>query len=147
MKIQLEHIDGQELEVILRGDTDSAEAKQVLAALRPAASFGKLMLQGEDESFLVDPEEIRWFEASQGRTFAVTESGRFEVRDKLYELLAALNNKGFIQINKSTVVNIHFVRSISAEFSGNYTARMKGSDETLTISRKYIQAFKEYVRR
>lgn len=147
MKITLEHMDGQELEVILRGDTNSAEARQVLASLTPAASFGKLMLQGEDESFLVNPGDIRYFEASQGKTFAVTESGRFEVKEKLYELVNSLNSKGFIQINKGTVVNVNFVRSISAEFSGNYIARLKDSDETLTISRKYIQAFKEYVRR
>ena len=104
MKITLEHIPGQEPEVILRGDTES-------------------------------------------RTLAVTETGRYEIKEKLYELSAALNNKGFIQINKSTVVNINFVRSIAAEFSGNYTARLKDSEETLTISRKYFQAFKEFVRR
>lgn len=147
MKITLEHMEGQELEVILRGDTNRAEARQVLASLTPAASFEKLMLRGEDESFLVSPGDIRYFEASQGKTFAVTESGRFEVKEKLYELVNSLNSKGFIQINKGTVVNVNFVRSISAEFSGNYIARLKDSDETLTISRKYIQAFKEYVRR
>ena len=147
MKITLEHILGQELEVVLRGDTESREAKEVLATLNHASSFGKLMLQDEDESFLVDPADIRYFEASQGRTYVVTDTGRFEVREKLYELAAALNSKGFIQINKSTIVNINFVRSIAAEFSGNYTARLKGSDETLTISRKYFQAFKEFVRR
>ncbi|MBR1826207.1 MAG: hypothetical protein IJ771_00635 [Clostridia bacterium] len=61
MKITLEHIPGQELEVILRGDTESKEAKQVLATLNHASSFGKLMLQDEDESFLVDPADIRYF--------------------------------------------------------------------------------------
>lgn len=147
MKITLEHILGQELEVVLRGDTESKEARQVLATLNHASSFGKLMLQDEDESFLVDPGDIRYFEASGGRTYAVTKDGRFEIREKLYELAAALNSKGFIQINKSTVVNINFVRSIAAEFSGNYSARMKDSDETLTISRKYFQTFKEFVRR
>ena len=59
MKITLEHIPGQELEVILRGDTESKEAKQVLATLNHASSFGKLMLQDEDESFLVDPADIK----------------------------------------------------------------------------------------
>ena len=129
MKITLEHIPDQELEVVLRGDTESKEARQVLATLNHAPSFGKLVLQNEDESFLVDPADIRYFEASQGRTYAVTDTGRYESKEKLYELAAALSSKGFIQIN------------------GNYTARLKGSDETLTISRKYFQAFKEFVRR
>ena len=147
MKITLEHIPGQEPEVILRGDTESREAKAVLATLNHAPSFGKLVLQNEDESFLVDPADIRYFEASQGKTCAVTDTDRYESKEKLYELAAALTSKGFIQINKSTVVNINYVRSIAAEFSGNYSARLKDSDETLTISRKYFQTFKEFVRR
>ena len=132
MKITLEHIPDQELEVVLRGDTESKEARQVLATLNHAPSFGKLMLQDEDESFLVDPADVRYFEASQGRTHAVTDTGRFESKEKLYELAAALSSKGFIQINKSTVVNINYVRSIAAEFSGNYTARLKGGNESLS---------------
>lgn len=132
MKITLEHIPGQEPEVILRGDTESREAKAVFATLNHAPSFGKLVLQNEDESFLVDPADIRYFEASQGRTYAVTDTGRHESKEKLYELAAALNSKGFIQINKSTVVNINYVRSIAAEFSGNYTARLKGGNESLS---------------
>ena len=111
------------------------------------APFGKLVLQNEDERFLVDPADIRYFEASQGKTCAVTDTDRYESKEKLYELAAALTSKGFIQINKSTVVNINYVRSIAAEFSGNYSARLKDSDETLTISRKYFQTFKEFVRR
>ena len=61
LKITLEHIPDQELEVVLRGDTESKEARQVLATLNHAPSFGKLVLQNEDESFLVDPADIRYF--------------------------------------------------------------------------------------
>ena len=103
------------------------------------------MLQDEDESFLVDPADIRYFEASQGRTYAVTDTGRFEVREKLYELAAALNSKGFIQINKSTIVNIDCVKSIQAEFSGNYCIKLKNRKEVLTVSRKYFKEFKDRI--
>lgn len=146
MKIQLEQADNNELEVILKGNITSKEAMNVIAALN-ASTFGKLMLQGEDESFLYNADDIQYFVAEQGKTCAVTESGTYEVKEKLYELSEALSSKGFVQINKSTVVNIHFVKSISAEFSGNYTARLKGNRETLVISRKYFNAFKEFVRR
>ncbi len=146
MKISLEHADNSELEVVIKGDIGSEEAIKVIAALNTSA-FGKLMLQGEDESFLFNAIDIIYFTSEQGKTYAVTENGKYEVKEKLYVLSDSLKNKGFIQINKSTVVNINFVKSISAEFSGNYTARLKDKKETLIISRKYFNSFKEFVRR
>ena len=146
MKISLEPADNSELEVIIKGDIGGEEAINVIAALNTSA-FGKLMLQSEDESFLFNATDIIYFVSEQGKTYAVTEGGKYEVREKLYVLSDSLKNKGFIQINKGTVVNIHFVKSISAEFSGNYTARLKDKKETLIISRKYFNSFKEFVRR
>ncbi|MCH5316539.1 MAG: LytTR family transcriptional regulator [Eubacterium sp.] len=146
MKISLEHADNSELEVIIKGDISSEEAINVIAALN-ASAFGKLMLQGEGESFLFNATDIIYFVSEQGKTYAVTENGKYEVKEKLYVLSDSLKNKGFIQINKSTVVNINFVKSISAEFSGNYTARLKDKKEMLIISRKYFNSFKEFVRR
>lgn len=146
LKISLEHADNSELEVIIKGDIGSEEAINVIAALNTSA-FGKLILQSEDESFLFDATDIIYFVSEQGKTYAVTESRKYEVKEKLYALSDSLKSKGFIQINKSTVVNINFVKSISAEFSGNYTARLKNKKETLIISRKYFNSFKEFVRR
>ena len=146
MKISLEHADNSELEVVIKGDIGSEEAIKVITALNISA-FGKLILQGEDESFLFNATDIIYFVSEQGKTYAVTENGKYEVKEKLYVLSDSLKNKGFIQINKSIVVNINFVKSISAEFSGNYTARLKDKTETLIISRKYFNSFKEFVRR
>lgn len=146
MKISLERADNFELEVVIKGDIGGEEAIKVISALN-TFSFGKLILQGEDESFLFNAADIIYFVSEQGKTYAVTENGKYEVKEKLYMLSDSLKNKGFIQINKSTVVNINFVKSISAEFSGNYTARLKNKKETLIISRKYFNSFKEFVRR
>ena len=147
MKISLEQAENNELEVIIRGNIQSEEALNLVTVLSNSSSFGKIMLLGEDESFLYNAKDIVYFESALGKTYATTENGRYEVREKLYELCDLLKAKGFIQINKSTVVNINFVKSISAEFSGNYVARLKGSDETLIISRKFFNSFKEFVRR
>ncbi len=146
MKISLEQADNSELEIVIKGDIGGEEAIKVISALDTSV-FGKLMLQGEDESFLFNATDIIYFVSEQGKTYAVTENGKYEVKEKLYVLSDSLKNKGFIQINKSTVVNINFVKSISAEFSGNYTTRLKSKNETLIISRKYFNSFKEFVRR
>ncbi len=147
MKISLEQAGNNELEVIIRGDIQSAEAINLVSVLGSASAFGKILLQGEDESILCNPADIIYFESSAGKTYAATENGTYEVREKLYELSDSLKAKGFIQINKSTIVNINFVQSISAEFSGNYTAKIKKTGDTLVISRKYFNSFKEFLRR
>ena len=56
-----------------------------------------------------------------------------------------LESHPFAQISKSAIVNIDFVRSIQAEFSGNYCIKLRDRKETLTVSRKYFKAFKERI--
>ena len=51
----------------------------------------------------------------------------------------------FVQINKSVIVNINCVKSIQAEFSGNYRIKLKNRKESLTISRKYFKEFKDRI--
>lgn len=147
MKIILEYSESKELEVIIRGDTNSEEAAGIIEALNNISVFGKIMLRKDDENFIYDPKDIIYFESAKGKTYAVTANGRYESKERLYELCKTLKSKGFIQINKGTIVNINHVRSICVEFSGNYYARLINREETLTISRKYFNSFKEFVRR
>ena len=146
MKLNLIHAEQNEVEVTIQGDTGSEEVQRLLALLHEDAGQGMILLEREDERFLFDPDEIIYLEVFDGKTRAATTPGQYEVKEKLYQLAASLKRDGFIQINKSTLVNIHFVKSISAEFSGNYTAKLKGRSETLTISRSYFKAFKQFVR-
>ncbi len=146
MKIRLEQTSNEELEIIVKGDINDNETIQVLSLLNNFSDFGKIMMHNENESFIYDANEIIYFESGLGKTYAYTETGKYEVKEKLYELIKRLGSKGFVQINKSTVVNINYIKSISAEFSGNYCARLKRTGNTLTISRKYFNSFKKFIR-
>ena len=64
---------------------------------------------------------------------------------KLYELAGMGYRHGFVQINRSVLVNVRAVESVAAEFSGNYTAYLRDGKTRLTISRKYMKAFRNYV--
>ena len=74
-----------------------------------------------------------------------TTQGVYSTKQKLYELKDMLSALPFAQINKSVVVNIDFVKSVSAEFSGNYSLKLKTSKEILTISRKFMKEFKDKI--
>ncbi len=145
MKITLEPANLQETEIIIKGDLSSPEVEALLAFIKSKNNSGKLVLMREDEQFFVDAKEVVYFEASQGKVNVHTENGTYQTKQKLYELSEALCALPFAQISKSVVVNIDFVKSVSAEFSGNYSLKLKSGKEILTISRKYMKEFKSKI--
>ncbi|MBQ8057470.1 MAG: LytTR family transcriptional regulator [Ruminococcus sp.] len=147
MKVTFESVSNAETEVIIKGEIGSPDVESLLEFIksRNAGVTKKLVLYIEDEQFLVDPSEVVYVEVADNKVRAVTKDGSFESKKKLYELKEMLSNESFAQINKGTLVNIDFVKSVSAEFSGNYTLRLKTGKETLTISRKYFKEFKNKI--
>jgi DNA-binding LytR/AlgR family response regulator len=144
MKITLEPVNLREAEVIIRGDASDPEVAQLLRLLSSRTS-GRLMVQREEEQFVLDASQIVYLETADNRVNVHTASETYESRQKLYELLGQLGSKSFVQVNKSTIVNLDFVKSIQAEFSGNYLIKLKNRKEKLTLSRKYFRDFKERI--
>lgn len=144
MKLTFESVPNAETEVIIKGDLASPDVAALLEFIKSknAGATKKLVLFKEDEQFLLDPDEIVFVEVADNRVKVVTESDFYDSKKKLYELKEMLSSEPFAQINKGTLVNIDFVKSVSAEFSGNYTLRLKNRKEILTISRKYFKEFK-----
>lgn len=142
MKIKLESAELEETEVIIRGDVTSNEVVSILQFLRKQ-NTGKLILYRDEEQYIVDPDEIIYMEARDNRVYAYTRQETYETKLKLYELKELLAAYPFAQINKSVIVNINGVKSIQAEFSGNYRIKLKSRKESLTISRKYFKEFKD----
>lgn len=144
MKIKLESAELLETEVIIRGDVTSEEVASLLQLLKKRNSR-KLILYKEDEQYIVDVDEIVFLEVSDSKVYAYTKQDAYETKLKLYELKEMLGTQPFAQINKSVIVNINCVKSIQAEFSGNYRLKLKNRKESLTISRKYFKEFKDRI--
>ena len=144
MKIRLESAELQETEVIIRGDVTSEEVVSLLQLLKKRNSR-KLILYKEDEQYIVDADEIVFIEVSGNKVYAYTRLDTYEAKQKLYEIKDMLGGRSFAQINKSVIVNINCVKSIQAEFSGNYRIKLKNRKESLTISRKYFKEFKDCI--
>jgi len=145
MKITLEPSNLKETEIVIRGNISSHEVESLISFLNNKSSCSKLVLFKEDEQYFVDPKDVIYFEAKEGKLIVTTAQGIYSTNQKLYELKDALFPLPFAQINKSIVVNIEFVKSVSAEFSGNYSLKLKERKEILTISRKYMKEFKNKI--
>lgn len=146
MKITLEQAALPETEVILRGDITGPEITRLLALLKGSRSTGRILVSREEEQFLLESGEIVYAETAAGKVLVYTAAECYETRLKLYELKEQLADSLFVQISKSTLVNIDHVRSVQAEFSGNYRLRLKTRPEKLTISRKYFPEFRSRIR-
>ncbi len=144
MKIKLESAELPETEVIIRGDVTSEEVVSLLQLLKKRNS-GKLILYKEEEQYIMDADEIVYVEVSDNKVYAYTKQDTYEAKQKLYEIKELLGGRSFAQINKSVIVNINCVKSILAEFSGNYRLKLKNRKESLTISRKYFKEFRDRI--
>jgi DNA-binding LytR/AlgR family response regulator len=144
LNIKLESAELPEPEVIIRGDVTSEEVVSLLQLLKKRNS-GKLILYREEEQYIVDADEIVFVEVSDNKVYAYTKQDTYEAKQKLYEIKELLSGRSFAQINKSVMVNINCVKSIQAEFSGNYRLKLKNRKESLTISRKYFKEFKDRI--
>lgn len=144
MKIKVESAELPENEVIIRGDIASEEIITLLQFLKKRSS-GKMILYREEEQHIVDTDEIVFVEVNDSKVYVYTKQEIYEAKQKLYEVKELLGNKTFAQISKSVIVNINCVKSIQAEFSGNYRLKLKSRKEILTISRKYFKEFKDRI--
>ena len=145
MKITLIPAELEETEIVIKGDVTSDEVKTIIQLFKNKNTSKKLFLQSDDEQNLVDIREIVYFEAYNNKVNAFTENNTYFTKLKLYELKEKLAQFQFAQINKSVIVNIDYVKSVQAEFSGNYSLRLKNRKEILTISRKYFREFKSQI--
>ena len=144
MKITLEPADLREVEVIIRGEPSDPEVAQLLKLLGSKNS-SRLMVSREDEQFVLDAAQIVFLETADNRVLVHTAAETYESKQKLYELMEQLGRRSFVQVSKSTIVNLAFVKSIQAEFSGNYLIKLMNRKEKLTLSRKYFREFRERI--
>ena len=140
----MESAELPETEVIIRGDVTSEEVAWLLQLLKKSNS-GKLILYKEEEQYIVDADEIIYVEVCGSKVYAYTMQDTYEAKQRLYEIKELLGGRSFAQINKSVIVNINCVKSIQAEFSGNYRCKLKNRRESLVISRKYFKEFKDQI--
>lgn len=145
MKISLEQAALGELEVNIRGELNSQEARLLMAAIQGLGGGGRLLLHKDEREYPTDPAVVAYFAAEGNRVYAYVEGQAYEARQKLYALATLLRGRGFVQISKGVVANANHIASVAAEFSGNYTAFLKDGKTQLTISRKYMKDFRNFI--
>lgn len=145
MKITIEQAELAEPEIIIRGNAASTQVQNIIELFNEKQYLQKMFFLKNEKEYLFDISDVIYFEAANNKTFARIGEELFEVRQKLYELESMGRFKGFVRINKGIVVNVNYILSVEAEFSGNYKLLLKDMKKSLIISRKYVKEFKKYI--
>lgn len=96
----------------------------------------------QDEVTLIDEPSISRLYAAGGKVLAVTDSGEYALRLRLYELEERLDKRCFARISNSEIVNLKRVKGFDLSLAGTICVRL--SDGAVTyVSRRYVSRIKQ----
>lgn len=99
--------------------------------------------QNEEDLIVLRPDEIYMVRIENGETVIYGKEQKYYSRKRLYELQQQLGRQ-FMQISKSTLVNLSYMESIEPGFSGTLLLKLKNGCKDY-VSRKYLSMFKKYL--
>lgn len=100
-------------------------------------------LKNEEDIIVLQPKDIYMVRVEDGDTVIYGARERYRSRKRLYELASQLG-KQFMQISKTTLINLSYMDSIEPGFSGTILLKLKNGNKDY-VSRKYLPEFKKYL--
>ncbi len=97
----------------------------------------------EEKLIILQPEDIFMVRVEDGDTILYGAKQKFRSRKRLYELSIQLG-KQFMQISKSTLVNLSYLDSVEPGLGGTMLLKLKNGCKDY-VSRKYLPDFKRYL--
>jgi DNA-binding LytR/AlgR family response regulator len=114
-----------------------------LAAARARPHLRWLNVSHGTDVRVITVDEICYFRSDTKYTRAVTAEGESLIRRSLKELLDELDPALFWQIHRSTIVNVNAIASLSRDFRGHLTVKLKKREETLPVSEPFAHLFRQ----
>ena len=141
MKIQI-RLDSQceEPEILIRTASVTAEVRELVEKLSEKRSDSVIGYDADSAVLLEKSQIMRIYGASQ-KVYAQTPHGEFYLRQRLYELEQLLDEKTFVRISKSEIINLRFVKRLDLSITGTIGIQLK-TGETAYVSRRYVNRIK-----
>lgn len=92
---------------------------------------------------LIPVDEVLFFQSDEKYTLVATQALDTLIRTPIREILDGLDGDAFWQIHRSTVVNARAIESVSRDFRGQASVKIKGRAENLVVSRPFSHLFKQ----
>ncbi len=98
--------------------------------------------RGED-IFVIDIDDVLYFQAEDKYTTVVTHEGESIIRKSLKQLEEATDSDEFWRIHRSTLVQVKHIERVEKTLTGKYLVHIKGKKQALTVSRRFNERFKQ----
>ncbi|HEY1460259.1 MAG TPA: LytTR family DNA-binding domain-containing protein [Casimicrobiaceae bacterium] len=92
---------------------------------------------------LITMDEILYFKSDQKYTLVVTPDAEALIKKTIKELRDELDPTMFLQVHRSTMVNVHAIDSVIRDDRGNLTLRLRNRPESLSVSEAYHHLFRQ----
>jgi two-component system, LytTR family, response regulator len=97
-----------------------------------------------DRLWFIDLDRVTHFLAEDKLTYAVTEGKKYSVDHSIADLETKLDPRRFIRIHRATLLNIAWMKELSALPGGGLNVRLKDAQNTdLTVARDRAWEFKQ----
>ncbi|MGD6767181.1 MULTISPECIES: LytTR family DNA-binding domain-containing protein [Mammaliicoccus] len=87
---------------------------------------------------LVTKSDIIFIEIYDKQLTIITKTEQFTSRMSLISIQQQLSQQHFVQISKSSIVNVDYISKVSPSFSGNLIATLI-NNKKVSISRRYVK--------
>ncbi|MBO5354191.1 MAG: LytTR family transcriptional regulator DNA-binding domain-containing protein [Lachnospiraceae bacterium] len=140
MKISID-IDSarQDTEILISCHSLTPEIEKIIATLRMINQ--QMMVEKEQETYLLDVTKIMYIEAVDRKTFVYTKEDCFESKLKLYEMEERLEESGFFRVSKSCLVHLRHIRSLKNDMDRKLRLTLENG-EKIIVSRQYADEIK-----
>ncbi len=104
--------------------------------------LGSIKASVGDQIRLIPTSEIILFQAEDKYVSVYSTSQQALIREPLRDLLPRLNSDFFVQIHRSTIVNLSYVEAAERTSTGSFKLKLRGSELQPTVSRTHRHLFK-----
>jgi len=98
----------------------------------------QIPVKRDDETILLDVDEILYIEAVERNTFVYTKDNTYESALKLYEFEQQLPEKDFIRISKQSILKLRKVKSLKTDINRKIRATLLNGEQ-IVVSRTYAE--------
>ena len=135
MVIKHEQRAQNDIEILITYPAKTKTVDRILALIK---SFDtQIECYSDDGVILVKASNIYYIESVDKKTIICCEEGSFTVRGSLIQIHNRLKSRGFIQISKYCVLNVHKLKMIKPMVNSHLEAVLSNG-KCLYVTRKYL---------
>ena len=133
----------QDIEVSIEYPEKNKKLERIVSFIHAVDS--QIECYSDNSIKLINVSDIYCVESIDNKTIVFCEKEKFPVKSRLYQIYEQLTGKGFIQISKYCILNIHKLEKFTPLFNSCMEATLSNGIRQ-KITRKYIAGIKRIMR-